>query len=144
MQTITSRRFSNYFIFCLLEQSIYPFEHLQLKHYPNSSLVISWRHAKKVNVQYYVIQFRELIERNGSIDSKPWRSLAYIKSENFKNQDVKLLEIQEFSYDTLYEMNLGIFSNDNVIASVSILHDRWRAESFQGTKSNNLIDCVLV
>ena len=97
-----------------------------------------------MKAQYYVIQFRELVEHNESIHSKPWRTLAYIRSENFKNQDIKLLEIQDFSNYTLYEMNLGIFSNDNVIASVSILHDHWRAESSQGTKSNNLIHRVFV
>ena len=75
------------------------------------------------------------MERNGLVDSKHWRILAYIRSEYFKG--FNSLKIPEFSNYTMYEMNVGIFSNDDVIASVSILHDGWRAESYQGTKFNH-------
>lgn len=91
--------------------------------------MITWRHAKTVDVQYYVIQFRELTEDL----VKPWRTLAYIRSEYLNKQDLMLFEMRDFYNYTMYEMNLGIFSNDDVIVSVSVLHDGWRAESHQGT-----------
>ena len=114
-----------------LEHSIHPFKELKLNHYPNKSLIITWRHGKIVDGHYYVIQFRELREHKGLIDSKPWRTLAYVKSEYFNNQDLKLFELRDFYNYTMYEINVGIFRNDDVIVSISVLHDRW--QSFQGT-----------
>ena len=94
--------------------------------------MISWKHSTLISVEYYVLQFRELTDNEGLIRSKPWRTLAYITSENFYNEDLMSYEFINFHNYTMYEVNLGVFSHDDVIVSISVLHDVWRVESFQG------------
>ena len=106
--------------------------YLKLTQHPNTSVMISWKHSKLVSVQYYVLQFRELQDNEDLIHGRPWRTLAYIVPKNFYNEDLMTFEFDNFYNYTMYEVNLGVFTHDEVIVSVSVFHDAWRVESFQG------------
>lgn len=111
----------------LSERNIYPIDNISLQHSNDKHISIFWSQKHILDVKYYLIQLRDL----GKDTDYYWRTLAYITKRYSAEKDMSF-QFLGFDNLTMYELNLALINDDQVIFSLSVIHDTWSGESLKG------------